>query len=223
MQMPTLRAVFSCLCYSLVISMAVMTNATATSVQQLSFDQLVTQAELVFEGKVVDSQTQWNTAGTQIFTTVRFQISDVIVGDYSDDELELEFLGGTVGIDTMQVQAMRYPELGEHGVYFVESTGDKFVNPLLGWSQGHFKVRQDDQLGAVMMSAEGAAINGIDADTSVTVGRLSHGLAAGVQVEQHSTASAVSLHSFKTMIVTRKAKAESASPDSALTPSQTPR
>ena len=43
----------------------------------------------------------------------------------------------------MAVSDMRLPQQGEHGIYFVESLERPQVNPLYGWSQGHFIVKPD--------------------------------------------------------------------------------
>ncbi|MCG8414596.1 MAG: hypothetical protein MI746_10305, partial [Pseudomonadales bacterium] len=38
----------------------------------------------------------------------------------------------------------RIPKVDEEGVYFVESTSRDLINPLLGWSQGHFLIVDDE-------------------------------------------------------------------------------
>lgn len=38
---------------------------------------------------------------------------------------------------------MVYPKLGERGIYFVESLSQQNINPLMGWSQGHFLIESD--------------------------------------------------------------------------------
>jgi hypothetical protein len=36
------------------------------------------------------------------------------------------------------------PALGEQGIYFVESLSADMLNPLLGWSQGHYLIFDDN-------------------------------------------------------------------------------
>lgn len=119
--------------------------ANATSIVQFSFADLIEKSELVFEGEVITSEARWNQNRTRIFTEVQFRIDEVIKGTSNGNTLSLKFAGGTVGEDRMEVQAMTYPQVGETGIYFVERTDIDMVNPLLGWNQGHFVIK-DGQL-----------------------------------------------------------------------------
>ncbi|MEX2130711.1 MAG: hypothetical protein WD772_04440, partial [Pseudohongiellaceae bacterium] len=115
----------------------------ATTLLGMTIDELVAKAELVFQGQVIDSQSVEDTAG-QISTYVSFSIQDVIKGDYDSDSLELKFMGGIANGRIMEVSGLRMPALGETGIYFVESLSTNLINPLLGWSQGHYLVQEDD-------------------------------------------------------------------------------
>jgi len=44
----------------------------------------------------------------------------------------------------VQVSGLRIPEDGEQGIYFVESVSRDLINPLIGWSQGHFVIVDDN-------------------------------------------------------------------------------
>lgn len=116
--------------------------AHGTTLEEMHFDALVDQAELVFEGLVIGRQSQQEGAG-EISTYVTFRILEVIKGDYPGETIELKFMGGEVNGQVMEVSGMRQPRNGERGIYFVESTTENLINPLLGWSQGHFLVDQD--------------------------------------------------------------------------------
>lgn len=117
---------------------------SATSVRQLDFDSLLTTSSLVFEGEVLELESQWNDTRAYIYTSVRFKVKDVLKGDWTESNLELRFAGGTVGEDRQEFEAMIYPAIGEQGVYFVEDVEKLMVHPLVGWSQGHFKVIEVD-------------------------------------------------------------------------------
>lgn len=118
-------------------------NGFAASVRQVNIDEMLEQCQFVFEGNVVSVEARENSQ-KRIHTYVTFEIRDVIKGDYPSDSITLSFLGGTVGDVTMAVSDMKFPQIDEHGIYFVESLSKAQVHPLYGWSQGHFLVEADD-------------------------------------------------------------------------------
>lgn len=117
-------------------------SAQATSIRQLSFDQVAEQAQLVFEGEVVAVEARWNADQSHIQTVVTFRVAEVLKGTHSQKSLTLSFVGGTVANTTEKFDGLIYPEFGEHGIYFVENISQPQLNPLVGWSQGHYKIRR---------------------------------------------------------------------------------
>jgi hypothetical protein len=115
----------------------------AASVSQVSMDEMLMESQFVFEGKVLSLESEENSP-KRIHTYVTFEIQDIIKGEYLSDTITLSFLGGTVGDVTMAVSDMKVPQVGERGIYFVESLERSQVHPLYGWSQGHFLVQPDD-------------------------------------------------------------------------------
>ncbi len=116
---------------------------TATTILGMNIDEVANGAELVFEGQVLEHNVQENAAGI-VVTFVTFQVNDVIKGSYSAPLLELKFTGGELAGQLIEVSGLRIPELDEQGIYFVESISRDLVNPLLGWSQGHFLIVNDE-------------------------------------------------------------------------------
>ena len=119
-------------------------SASATTVLGLDIDKVVADAEFVFEGAVINSETRQDSNSGIISTYVTFQINGIIKGDYSGDSIELKFMGGVFNGKIVQVSGMRIPEMAEQGVYFVESMSLDLINPLIGWSQGHFIIHDDN-------------------------------------------------------------------------------
>ncbi len=115
----------------------------AASVRQVTMDEMLQQCQFVFEGTVLTIESKENSQ-KRIHTYVTFEIHEIIKGEYPNDTIVLSFLGGTVGEVTMAVSDMRFPEMGERGIYFVESLERSQVHPFYGWSQGHFLVETDD-------------------------------------------------------------------------------
>jgi hypothetical protein len=110
--------------------------ANATTLLQLTFDELVANSELVFTGSVVEVTT--TTEGDLVYSTVRFAVEDVVLGETPDEFLELRFLGGSTADMQTEIAGEYIPVVGDRGLYFVDDTTRNFVNPLTGWSQGYF-------------------------------------------------------------------------------------
>lgn len=139
-RLPTKRIVTSLTCS---FYLFFLSTASATTILGMDIDKIIADAEFVFEGLVIESETRRHSSGI-INTYVTFQIKDIIKGDYSGDSLELKFMGGELNGEVVEVSGMRMPELGEQGIYFVESMSRDLINPLIGWSQGHFIITDDN-------------------------------------------------------------------------------
>ncbi|MDY0223647.1 MAG: hypothetical protein RBR67_21195 [Desulfobacterium sp.] len=126
----------------------------AASVRQVTMNEMLLECQFVFEGRVLSLESE-ESSPKRIHTYVTFEIQDTIKGEYPSETITLSFLGGTVGDVTMAVSDMKVPQLGERGIYFVESLERSQVHPLYGWSQGHFLVQPDDTgMDRVMTSNE---------------------------------------------------------------------
>lgn len=154
------------------------TTARASSVESVSFGQLADQSSLIFEGRVREQKTRRQGAKAWIWTCLRFEVNEVLKGSVAAPELELCFLGGTLGADSLSVSDMAYPEVGERGVFFVERPDRLQANPLLGWDQGRFVISDSEEV----CTASGKPVVGLSRDATRRT-RLSNGLARGVQVQ----------------------------------------
>ncbi|MFZ8955476.1 MAG: hypothetical protein ACO2ZE_00350 [Pseudohongiellaceae bacterium] len=114
----------------------------ATTILGMNIDEVAQGAELIFEGKVVEHNVRENAAG-MIVTYVTFRIEELIKGEYDETLLELKFTGGRLGGQIMEISGLRIPSPNEEGIYFVESVNRNLVNPLLGWSQGHYLIYEE--------------------------------------------------------------------------------
>jgi len=159
----------------------------AASVRKVSMDEMLQQCQFVFEGNVIALESKENEQ-KRIHTYATFEIIDVIKGDYFGETITLSFLGGTVGEVTMAVSAMKLPELGEHGIYFVESLERSQVHPLYGWSQGHFLVKDNDTGTNLVMTNNKQPViemvNGQINPNQDSVQALSNGVARGLSLAQ---------------------------------------
>jgi hypothetical protein len=117
------------------------TIALSTTIKELSLSQLADEAQLIFEGRVVD----WNVIreGRLITTVVTFEVLDMIKGEGNAINLDLHFSGGELDGEILEITGSKIPAISEHGVYFVESAEGNLLNPLLGWTQGHYIIKNN--------------------------------------------------------------------------------
>src|ERR1041384_436441 len=80
----------------------------ASSVLQVTVDELVRSSDLVFEGHVINKRAEFDKQGS-IKPHVTFEIVDVYKGSYSSHTIDLPFLGGTVGDITMTISDLKPP------------------------------------------------------------------------------------------------------------------
>jgi hypothetical protein len=161
---------------------------TATSILPPSFEKLVAEADLVFEGEVIDVRSQFvNAGGGQAITTdVSFRVVNVIKGS-APPATVLEFLGGTVGTRTMVVDGMPRFTTGDHDILFVNQK-ERLVSPLVGFNSGRFRVTPDS-----------AGVNRVYGFNGAPIPAGSAGAAA-------STARPMAVDEFKTAVATEMAR-----------------
>ena len=166
--------------------------SVASTLLELSFSEVASEAQLIFEGEVLGMESQYVADGT-IRTFVRFQIIDVLKGDYTGGTIDLSYLGGQVGTRQMRVSELQMPSVGEVGIYFVESIDEPMLSPLVGWAQGHYLIQRSNGEAFVHTAKGGAviAINPSAAALSQSNG-MSTGTAKGVVVPRSALAQGLS-------------------------------
>ena len=132
--MPRLRAAAICICFLVASS-----GLSATSVEEITFDELVGRAERIFVGRVVDVRSAWD--GAAIRTHVTFRVGQTVKGR-SSILVELTFLGGEVGDTALEVSGMPEFTVGdEHVIFSVEQL--KVASPIVGFWHGQVRVVKD--------------------------------------------------------------------------------
>lgn len=141
------------LCW-LVVLLSGAATASATSVRSLSFDEIAVQADLIVLVETASVRSDWQTSpqGKHIVTIVTFKVERTLKGQPSQ-QLQLEFLGGNIGGLVMEVDGMPQFQAGDRDVLFV-SPHRNSVSPVVGLSQGRFRVERDRAAGTdrVLMS-----------------------------------------------------------------------
>jgi hypothetical protein len=115
----------------------------ATTVIAPTFDELVSRAEIIFQGSVTDVRSQWIGEGAQrhIVTFVTFKVDDAIKGS-PGASYTIRMLGGTVDGRTMEVTDAPKFKKGDRDFLFVENNGKQFV-PLVGIMHGRYRVARE--------------------------------------------------------------------------------
>jgi hypothetical protein len=116
----------------------------ATTVIPPTFDELVTNAEMIFEGTVTTMRSEWTGQGADrhIVTYVTFKIEDALKGALGA-EYTIRMFGGTVDDKTMEVTDAPRFKVGDRDILFVEHNGTQFI-PLVGIMHGRFHVLPDE-------------------------------------------------------------------------------
>ncbi len=173
------------LVYPVLFSLAFI--AHATTVIPPKFDELVSRAQVIFDGEVTGLQSQWIGEGAQrrIVTFVTFKVNESIKGD-PGTTYSMRMLGGTVDGRTMRVTDAPEFKVGERRILFVENNGNQFI-PLVGIQHGSFRVQKDQSGRETLLTGGGQPL----ADVSQL---------GGDEAAIAKSKSALSLNDFKTAI-----------------------
>ncbi len=185
---------------AMILVMQLSVPAFATAIRQVGMDEMLRRSQLVFEG-VVTGRRVLTTTGGRPYTEVTFRIVDIIKGRWVEESIRLSFLGGDLPSKSLRLRDMVYPKLGEHGVYFVESTKKRLVNPLYGWSQGRFLVIGDGNGHERVETGDGQQVTALHFGDGNDTARLSRGVAKGVRVKRQALGGeAMLLSDFKAQL-----------------------
>lgn len=137
--------------------------AHATSVVPPSFSELVTEADAIYRGRVSEVQARRVAradGGSVIKTFVTIVIDRALKGS-EQRTVTLEFLGGTIGDESMEVSGMPTFTVGDRSVVFVQKNGQQFC-PLVRMGHGTYAIARDDATGEEYMARQnGAPLNDV--------------------------------------------------------------
>jgi hypothetical protein len=161
-------------------------SLSATTVIPPTFEQLVDQAQVIFQGSVTNISSQWVGEGAErhIVSYITFKVKDALKGA-PGKSYTMRTFGGTVDGETMTIGDGPKFEVGDEDILFVENNGTQVV-PLVGIMYGRFHVRK---------SASGQEMVTTNEDHPLrNVARLGHAEA------EEENAPAMSAAAFKTAI-----------------------
>lgn len=140
---------------------ACLQTLRATTVIPPSFDQLVGQAEVIFQGNVSDVRSAWLGEGADrhIESYITFTVEDALKGD-PGQSYTMRMFGGTVGDQSMGISDAPKFKVGDRDILFVENNGSQVV-PLVGIMFGRFHVESDQSGQDVVTHNEGEPIKNV--------------------------------------------------------------
>lgn len=135
-----------CICTLLVWSVFLgwPVPAPATTVDPPNFEELVKEADVVFEGVVTEIHASWVGAGAtrHIESAVSFRVLDTLKGQAATPYV-LKTAGGTVGNVRMEIADAPAFAVGQRMILFVEKNGTQFI-PLVGVMHGQIRIARDE-------------------------------------------------------------------------------
>ena len=116
--------------------------ASATTYEPVTFNDLVTRADVIFVGEVTDVRAfPLDTRdGTVIKTRVVFRVSDPVWGTTRILEV-FDFFGGEWGDIGMAIAGMPEFAVGDRRVVFARR--EQSINPIVGFTQGLLRISRD--------------------------------------------------------------------------------
>ena len=133
----------------------------ATTVIPPTFDQLVNDAEFIFQGTVTATNPRWVISGSDkyIVTDVTFRIEESIKG-LPGESYTIQVMGGTIDGATLDVDGPKF-KVGDRDILFVEHNRQQFI-PLVGIMHGRFRVQKDSAGRETVAKDSGISVANVD-------------------------------------------------------------
>jgi hypothetical protein len=143
------------------LGVTAMAAAAGAQVVPMTMPELVREADRIVRGQVVDQRSQRvRTAdGELIVTLVTVRVQRTLKGE-PRLQLFLEFPGGTVGTESLELPGMAVFEPGDRAVLFLHDRGSQ-LSPIVGYAQGHFAIETSNTHDVVVLE-DGAVLAGLD-------------------------------------------------------------
>ena len=127
------------LCLLPILILIVLTKLPlhATTVQRLTLDDMVSKADTIVIGRVINSQSSWTKNGKLILTQTTFEVQEGLKGA-ATKTVTITTVGGRVGNNILHVSGMPSFQPEETAVIFLERSNSYLT--VLGLSQGKFSI-----------------------------------------------------------------------------------
>ncbi len=161
---------------SLLMLLFLLAPRTAAGMEpRVSFNEVAQTADLIFIGTVVDQGCRLNDRQTMVFTDVFFDDISILhatVGAVQKENsmITLTYAGGFVEGYGVTVSGTPKLETDQRYLIFTRDDGLVYANPIVGGSQGLFRIIEDLETGEEHVLAAGdRAVTGFSGD-SITTG-----------------------------------------------------
>jgi hypothetical protein len=133
-------------------------SLTATTYAPVTFGELVTTADVIFVGEVVDVRpfAVQTRDGAMIKTRVVFSVSESLYGQSGSMEV-MEFFGGELNGIGMAIADMPTFTVGHRHVVFAHKGPG--INPIVGFTQGLLRLKRDASGAERVLTSEGLALD----------------------------------------------------------------
>jgi len=121
--------------------------ASATSMVQLTTNQLIDASESIVRGTVVEVWTELDEQGA-VWTRAQVDVTEVLKGDAGQSAVIVDQRGGTYGGLSVDVGGAARFSVGEDVLLFLETLGAGHTVPV-GWMQGKYTIQMDPYLRAL--------------------------------------------------------------------------
>jgi hypothetical protein len=136
------------------------------SVEPVTPEQVLANAELILAGTITNIQTRWSGQGeSMIATDYTVTLDNVIYdpdelfGPKSDGEtIVLSFAGGAIGEKRVAIPGIPSYEVGEQVVFFVDGDWAQGISPLVGTTAGYYRVSNQAGLEGKMTNFAGEPV-----------------------------------------------------------------
>lgn len=131
----------------LFVALAVSFTARALTVRPPSFTELVASADTIVQGEVtaIESTLHIVNGRPVPFTHVTIAVSETLKGTPTKTAV-LQYLGGTIGTQSLRVVGLPEFAVGDRGFFFVQNNGSQFF-PLVGAGHGLYRTMHDKSSG----------------------------------------------------------------------------
>ena len=151
---------------------AFVATLNATSVRPPQFAELVERANWVVRAETirVRSEPRQSASAKWIVTVVTMRVLRAVVGA-APETIELEFLGGTIGDESLRVSDQPQFQPGDRDILFVENNGRQ-ICPLVAMMYGRYPLVQDplDRSSDIVLRSNGEVLQSV-----TDVARTLHG------------------------------------------------
>ncbi|MBK8701325.1 MAG: hypothetical protein IPN29_17980 [Saprospiraceae bacterium] len=89
--------------------------------QQIPFEDVVNEADLIAEGTIIESETSWDEGLTMIYTIYTFETTAFYKG-IPKKRIQVAIPGGTIGLQSISVNPSLHLRIGDKGVLMVNES-----------------------------------------------------------------------------------------------------